>query len=358
MSEYRSKPRLPTLWHALSLGAGLAIFALSRAAAQDAAPAAPGGPAAAPTAADLETSVAVQVANSRDPQAIYQELWQLPDQRATLELGFGSPEGRDFLLQKIGDPAEPHDQRVVLADALRVAGPVYQSKFKDITPTSWGIIGQADAKNSSYLTRVAQLALASAGDEELTLALLNALLWQATTSTALRDPELLADWDDAADVLAQLYAQTKSERERYVIEQLTLLIGAPAFAKLNSASGPVLSIVTSARINPPPPPGAITTGPAVPPRVIDLIVDFEYQKLPGSEKVTKAAIELQPFGPGGTTYVFARRVLPYPTDRLAGTGEEHVILPLSINHGQYRIFYVFMADDQIVSTGHSGTIVL
>ncbi|MGA2052278.1 MAG: hypothetical protein ABSH19_03090, partial [Opitutales bacterium] len=348
MSVNRSKPRLPSRYHAPAFATGLFVLTLSHAWAQDtgtdtasppSSPPAPATPPAAPSAAEIESSTAIQIANSHDPQAIYQELWQMPDQRPTLYLGFGSPAGRDFLLQKIGDPTEPHDRRVTLTEALSVAGPVYQSTIKDISPTSWGIVGQPDTNNSSYLTHTAQLALANAGDEELTLALLDALRWEAAGAGAVRNSDLQADWDAAGDVLAQLYTQTKSERVRYAIEQISVLISPGAYAKLGSPSGPLLSIVTQVSKNNGPAPGALPTGPLIPQRSIDLIVNFDYQKLPGAEAITKAAIELQPAGPGGgTAYIFGRLVIPIPSDRTAGSGSEHVILPLSIKHGEYRVF--------------------
>ncbi len=374
MFAHRSTPRLliPSLLSASALF--FAVLALPRASAQDAAPAnittpsltiptsTPTADAAPATttipATDLATTVSLQLANAHDLSGLYSELWDLPDQRAILYLGFGTPEGRAFLLQKIGDPTEPHDHRVTLTEALRVDGPIYQSKFSHITPASWGVTGAPDAKNSSYFTRITQLALANAGDEELSLALLQALNWLATGNPANRDPNIQADWDDAADILRQLYTQTKSERVRYTIEQITALIGSTAYDKLGSKSGPVLSMITQAsKYQAPPMPGAVTSGPAVPPRVIDLLVNYEYQVLPGADKITKASIVLEPVHPG-PAYVFPQRVLPLIPGKTFGSDSLHVILPQSVNRGQYRVYFLFQADQDVVSAGHGVTVEL
>jgi hypothetical protein len=366
MSLFRSPPPLlrPLLAAALLFaGADTSIVR-----AQDAAPAAAASPdpasapaantTATPAAADtpsIETSVAVQMANAHDPETLYPELFTLPDQRTILFLGFGTPAGRDFLLQKIADPAVPRDRRLVLAQALRAAGPVYQSKFTNITPTSWGIQGNPDDKNSSYLTHVAQLIAAHA---ELALALLDALSWQAVGSPASRDPQLQADWDAATDLLAQLYPQTKSEPERYAIEQLALQLGGTAFGKLHSKSGPVLSMVTQAvPSQPTQTPGTVNTGPVIPTRVIDLVVNYDYQSLPGADRITKAAIVLEPLHPG-PEYVFTQRLLPFSATQPEGKGSLHVVLPLTIVRTQYRVFFRFLAGDEVVSEGHGITVQL
>ena len=382
MFPHRSIPRLPPPLRAAASAVFLALLAslaLTRAWAQDAPPAnvtlppvaatpanitstaadAPANTTAAPdvssAAGALEAAVSLQLANAHDPAALYSELWALPDQQSVLFLGFGTPDGRAFLLQKIGDPAEPHDHRVALAEALRVDGPIFQSKFTDITPTSWGVKGSPDAKNSSYFTRIAQLALANAGDEELSLALLQSLNWLATGNTANRDPEIQADWNDAADVLQQFYTQTKSERLRYAIEQVAAQIGDLAYVKLGSRSGPLLSMVTqAAKYQPPAVPGAVTTGPAVPPRVIDLLVNYDYQLLPGADKITSAVIVLEPVPPGPPV-VFPQRVLPIDLTKTSGSGSIHLILPPKFTRGQYRVYFLFLADQDVVSAGHGVT---
>jgi hypothetical protein len=319
-------------------------------------PSADASPTAAPDASAaagaLEVAVSLQLANAHDPSALYSELWALPDQQSILFLGFGTPDGRAFLLQKIGDPSEPHDHRVALAQALRVDGPIYQSKFTDITPTSWAVKGVPDTKNSSYFTRIAQLALANAGDEELSLALLQSLNGLATGNTANRDPEIQADWDDAADILRQFYTQTKSEPLRYAIEQVAAQIGDIAYVKLGSKSGPILSMVTQgAQYQPPAIPGAITAGPAVPPRVIDLLINYEYQILPGADKITSAVVVLEPVQPG-PAYALPQRVLPIDLTKTSGSGSLHVILPPKFTRGLYRVYFLFLADQDVVSAGH------
>ena len=374
MSAHSSIPRLAIFARVMVSAIFLAFLALTHAQAQEAAapanvttsPAdtAPAGistlpsdstaanttaaPDAASVATALATSVSLQLANAHDLSGLYSELWDLPDQRAILYLGFGTPEGRAFLLQKIGDPTEPHDHRVTLTEALRVDGPIYQSKFSHITPASWGVTGAPDAKNSSYFTRITQLALANAGDEELSLALLQALNWLATGNPANRDPNIQADWDDAADILRQLYTQTKSERVRYTIEQITALIGSTAYDKLGSKSGPVLSMITQAKKYLPPSAAGASSAALAP--FVDLVVGYEYQTLPGAPNITKAVVVLEPTHPG-PAYAMPQHVVPLTPGTISGSGTAQVVIPQNIAHGQYRVYYLFLADRLDVGTG-------
>jgi hypothetical protein len=331
--------------------------------AQSAAQAAIAAALAAANAAPVDTSptaaadaaASLQLANGHDLQALYQAMWAMPAQRPILSLGFGTPEGRTFLLQKIGDPTESPAHRLALIEALRLAGPVYQSKFSDITAISWGITGKPDAKNSSYLAYTAQLALDNIQNEELAIALLKTLHWLAAGPSAThRDPEVQADWDDAAAILAQLYAQTSSGPIRYEVEQLALLISPAAFATLQSKSGPLLSLINRAYKDETPIAATlVVTGKAKPVQVINLIVDYDYQMLPGADKINKAEVVLTPLHPDATNsseYVFARRTLPFFSDKPVGSGTDHVIFPVQVPHNEYRVFYRFRVVDPHVPT--------
>ena len=156
------------------------------------------------------------------------------------------------------------------------------------------------------------------------------------------------------EVLRQLYTQTKSERLRYAIEQVAAQIGDIAYVKLGSKSGPILSLVTQASpYQPPDAPGTVTTGPAVPPRVIDLLVNYDYQLLPGSDKITSAVMVLEPVQ--GPPVVFPQRVLPVDLTKTSGGGSLHVILPPKFTRGQYRVYFLFLAGEDVVSAGHGIT---
>jgi hypothetical protein len=112
-------------------------------------------------------------------------------------------------------------------------------------------------------------------------------------------------------------------------------------------------VTQAAKYQPPATPGAVTTGPAVPPRVIDLLVNYDYQLLPGADKITSAVIVLEPLQ--GPPVVFPQRVLPIDLTRTSGSGSIHLILPPKFPRGTYRVYFLFLADQDVVSAGHGVT---
>ncbi len=89
-----------------------------------------------------------------------------------LRFGFATPEGRDFLLAKVQDETEPLPSRQRYAEAIFEAGFSYRVKIEKIGSNEWDSVGEVDAGNSGYLTRIAKAARATEKHSELCLQLL------------------------------------------------------------------------------------------------------------------------------------------------------------------------------------------
>ena len=291
----------------------------------------------------IAETASARLADLHDPESLYAGLWASPGQAYTLFRGFGTPDGREFLLKRIADASEPRDRRLVLAQAIGEAGEVYRSRFDQITAQSWHPQGEADQKNSSYLTRVAQLAAGAARDEELTLTLLRALDQHVRRGGDHRNPQIQADLDDAANVLREFYRQTDSQAFRYRVETVSAGISATAYEKLESPCGPVLSLVRPA-----------DTKKYTKPEVPSLIFEYELRCLADVTAVDTVEVILAPLS-GAKPYAVQS---PAAIKRAVGAkgsavgGSDRVPLPKDLAPGQYRVFFRFSEHGKTVSEGH------
>jgi len=279
-----------------------------------------------------------RLANLHDPKTLE---WVLRNFRISrqcfgiLYQGFGNPEGRDFLLQKIGDEKEPMENRVQYARALREAGPVYQSVVTSRGADSPRTSGRATDGNGNYLTRLAKLASDTAKEEKLCLALL-----QGISIVDKTNPEMVKDKDGAVNVLSQLHAQTQSEDIRFQIENMLSGFGGEAYEKLDQKCGLILSILkegASGRIG----------------KNKERVLPIEYTiTVLEAQKVNQIfVVFLNLANHQKTKAPFAEPQVM--AEGNSGSGSRSIRIPQDLPRGSYRVYLEFDQDDQVVSVGHS-----
>lgn len=165
-------------------------------------------------------------------------------QRLCVARGFGTPKGREELLQRIGDTQASPEHRLRLAAAIADADPIFRSVWT-VSKGRWDFHPRtAGTGNSGYLRRVAMVARSLVDDESLC-----ATLCQEIRQCPRADPEVMKDLDSAAPVLIQIHNSTSSEWVRFEAARALAAIGTKAHTSLDSSSRYVLGRLSEPRIS-------------------------------------------------------------------------------------------------------------
>lgn len=260
------------------------------------------------------------------------------DDAAILQRGFGTPEGRDYLLTKVNDARETMPARLRYADALANAGTVYRSTFSAMDVQSWRESGGPDGGNSGYLTRIARAARDQGTHKELCGRLIRCLDYFGQGIVQKKPEPLMEDLRGALAVLKELYETKPSEELQFAVEQAAVH-DRESYEKLKSPCGEFVSILR----------------PADPARYTKsdqrgLIFEYEYATTLMSQDV-----EVRPSVALVHEETNQRYVLPTQL-RIrgwsTGGGSGYVVLPGDLPAGKYRVYLQVHDGDKVISTGH------
>ena len=288
----------------------------------------------------LAELVAVRLANFHDPETLARALPLSPDYHIarTLERGFGTPRGREFLLARVGDAKLPMEARLRYARAVAGADAVYASTLTEIGTSGHRHVGDPAPDNSEYLTRIAKLAHENRRHEELCLSLLRALDWFGQGIIQSKRPPMLSDYRGALSVLKELYDAGASAEVKFVIERITAR-DPEAFAHLGSPAGKFLSLLRRAD------PAKYTKL-----EKRGLIYEYEYDTSQLDKEVMVRPTLVLVHAQTGR-----RHELPSGRELRgwqAGGGSGVVELPADLPAGRYRVFFELREGGKVVSAGH------
>ena len=290
-----------------------------------------------------------KLAGLHDPEVLANALPLASGNAAgTLRSGFGTPRGREFLLQAIADRKQPTAKRIDYARTLAKAGEAYHTTSADITTGSWRPEGVPRDANAGYIQRIARLALANARHEELCRALLESIDYFARVIRQTKEEHTSADLAAALPVLKQLHDSAKSGMLKFSVELATRHADEAAYGKLQSPGGPVISIIRGAYHGT----GIRRIGRS-PVRLDPDGLVFEYTIHTFLDDNTTLTPQLVLTSVDGAT----ARILPWPGKRpcrgRGGTsGMNRVPLPKDVPAGRYRVHLRFKDAGKVVSTGH------
>jgi hypothetical protein len=175
--------------------------------------------------------VSVRLATLHDSPSLAKAMSINAGNPDVLAKGFGTPEGREFLLTSICDQKLPLERRREFVVALQGAGGIYDGTLTDIEPHSYFNRGKPGPKNSSYITRLAQLAAPGSLGDDLTNDVLKGLPHLAISGSGA--PEVKADMNDACEVLVQLYnEESTSGKTQRLIREFMRMMGKETFEHL------------------------------------------------------------------------------------------------------------------------------
>lgn len=192
----------------------------------------------------LREVVCAMLANTHNIQAIDETLEF--DTSSMLERGFGTPEGRDFLLRKIDDQGCSQERKLRYVWALKEAGNVYRSTISEISSNSSKTDGDAGPDNDWYLTRIAELASKNVQDDLLCQSLIDCVAELGGGVFRRQKDPANSDTRNSLAVLRELFESGVSESLQYHIELATLEMDPNSYGLLHSTCGPVISILTPA----------------------------------------------------------------------------------------------------------------
>jgi hypothetical protein len=255
-----------------------------------------------------------------------------------LQRGFGTPEGRDFLLSRVTDDKEPMPARLRYARALHNAGTVYRSTLTNIRAHSNGNVGEANEGNSGYITRIAKAASASGKHEELCASLVRCIDFFGQGIVQSKPAPLMVDLRGALAALKELYDTRPPQELQFAIEKATAW-DKNAYDKLKSPCGAFISILRP--VDP-----AKYTKPEKP----SLIFEYEYTTL-----LLSRDTEVEPSVVLVHQKTKKRFVLPTELrvrGWSTGGGSNSVVLPNDLPKGRYHVFLQLSDGDKVTSTGH------
>ncbi|HET6251886.1 MAG TPA: hypothetical protein VFE47_29645, partial [Tepidisphaeraceae bacterium] len=162
---------------------------------------------------------------------------------------FASPQGRDFLLERLADHSLGIPLRKSIGYLVEAAGLDYSANLPR-SPATQPSEEHLALRNGSYLTRIAQIAAdaSSVGDNEIAIALLRMFAWQFSSSRDVpRGTQLALDLHGAASILRQVCANKKASGEiRFRAAETIYAFGEKEFAAVDLQCGPVLALVSPA----------------------------------------------------------------------------------------------------------------
>ena len=281
-----------------------------------------------------------RLARLRNPKLMLQVLsigWSSRRQYGAVIAGLGTPEGREVVLQRIGDASAPIAERRELARLTASVGLIYHWYAEIDSGDNVRFKSSIDRDNSSYITRIVRLS-ATVADEEIALALLSGI---RSTGFSPGLPQVEVDLEKATTELIKFHRATRSARVRFAIESLISQRRATDFARLQIRSTPVLSLATLDTVETSKVPGTI-------------FVNREETWLRDSDPLTSVALVLEAID-GGHTHV-----VPVVSDKLqrdkAGRGVsrgDRFQVPPGIRHGKYRVFFRYMAGNVVAAESYS-----
>ena len=288
--------------------------------------------------------ICIRFANTHDTVLLSQALPLAINDVSTLQRGFGTPKGRDFLLARVMDEKEPMPARLRYANALHYADAVYRSTLTEIVANGGcRHLGEADEGNSGYITRIAKAAKANAKHEELCGSLVRTIDYFGRGGVPA---PVMADLHGALAVLKELYDTKPSQKLQFAIERATAHVP-EAYEKLKSPCGAFISILQVGD------PAKYTKR-----EKRCLILESEYMTSLRASDVVNLRLSVVLIHQGTQNkYVF-----PSPMEirgwSLPGSGWNGVVgggiveLPKDLPAGRYRVFFQVTDGDKVVSTGH------
>ena len=293
----------------------------------------------------LSEIACANLANGHDPEVLGKALplAKAYHGRHMLACGFGTPKGRDFLLKQVSDEKLPMERRIQFARFIGKAGAVYRSTITEITTNSSRTVGEEDEGNSGYFKRIRKAAYDNRQHEALCQALLHTLDWLGRGHSQRKDSQVFIDLYAALGELKPLYDDAKvSEAIRYTVELAT--VGGdgdgPAYARLKSACGPMLSLLQA------PARPEMYTKPKEP----SLLFEYDYCSLSKDREAQFKPSVVLVHQASGQRYVLPTEVTCHGFARGGGSGV--VALPKDLRPGRYRVFFEFQVDGKVISTGH------
>ena len=256
-----------------------------------------------------------------------------------LQHGFGTPAGRDYLLVKVMDEKEPMPARLRYARALPNADAVYRSTLTEIRVNGHRRVGEADAGNSGYITRIARAARATGKHEPLCGSVVRCIAYFGQGITQNKPAPMMADLLESFAVLKELYETKPSQNLQFAIEKATAW-DRNAYEKLKSPCGTFISILRP-------------VDPAKYTKPNKCSLTFEYEC---ATALLSRDVEVHPSVVLVHQEAQTRYVIPSQLKIRGwqiGGGSSSVDLPKDLPAGRYRVFFQVSDGDKVISTGHS-----
>jgi hypothetical protein len=257
-------------------------------------------------------------------------------QRSAVVAGLGTPEGREALLQRIGDSATPAVERRQLASLAAPVGLIYHQRTQIDNDNNVRFTPSADTDNASYIARIVRLS-ATVADEEVALALLSGI---SSTSFSPGLPQVDLDLAQATAELIKFHGAANSARIRFAIESLILRRGVTDFARLQIRDTPVLSLATLDPLETTKVPGTI-------------FVNREETWLQAGDQLTALVLVLEAVDRSRTFVVSVEDGLRKAKPGLGLSRGDRFQLPPDIPHGRYRVFFRYLSGSDIVAESYS-----
>jgi hypothetical protein len=238
---------------------------------------------------------------------------------SALRRGFGTTEGREYLLAKVLDAQKPAADRILYVQAMFEAG--------------------TDGGNNHYLARVAKAARANDKHEDLCIHLVRCVESFGQGAAQSKTPALMGDMHTAFAVLKELYDTKPSQPLQFAIEKATASDQGD-YEKLKSPSGKIISIVRGAH-----------AFQSTKPDTRSLMFEYECMTV-----LMEREAEVQPAVVLVHQGTQKRHVLPSGLKIRGGWstggGSAIVDLPPGLPRGRYHVFLQVTDGDKVISTGH------
>lgn len=294
----------------------------------------------------IAEAAADRLANLHDPAAACEALTMQRPLRAIYR-AFGTPEGREFLIRSVADPKLPKSTRARLAQAFGESGEIYRSILTNITSDSWKTEGEPDAGNSQYLTRFANVARDTVGEEEIFIAIVNGFDFYASWTKVSGKLQVEEDLQQAAHVLFKLLKTAPTESEKLAVERALREIGGESPDVVTSPKAPILCLIRRS---------SRQKRATFYERVFEFEFDYCSYLAAGFKPPVVQTI-LEAVDTGQKTVLPAKQGISYSPGTI-GSGSDSVTIPDEISAGTYRIYYRFLIGDEVIATSHGITVKL
>jgi hypothetical protein len=288
----------------------------------------------------IADAAAQRLAQLNDLQVDEQAIIADPSRSQFFATEFSSPQGQEYLLQRIANQQTPSADRRKLFAALVDPDGFHRAYFNYY---DWPVVRLGLARLARLASQVAENDEASAGN------ILQVL--ESPLRTAAHDPSctasVRADLNAAMDTLADLYRKSSTpDSVKFWIERGADAIGYSEYQRLHSPCGPIMTLAA--------PPDLSIYAASLPSSVLltyawRCAVPYANGRPPVLPPVTAAYLVLEPVA-DGSTYVLAS---PGMIGRAgAGGGGDCLSLPAGFPAGRYRLHYRLMSGNSVLSEGH------